>query len=185
MINFRFKALKSLGLATATSATLMAVQPASAGLSEIETTNRNFRVSAPQKTAVVHVVEQKLGKLLELAARYNRYELTFSGEIGGVVRNATLPMELGKLLPRLSRHYDLAWKFDGKHLFVSPASVSEARTLPLEGLGLEKLSKIINEDEINANRFEVMVQDNGRSARLVAPPSHLDAIFAMADRLRK
>ena len=165
--------------------TALGSMPAHALLNENGSIKQEFRTPAPEKTAVVHVIKQDLEKLLVLAARYNKYEITFSGNISGVVRNATLPMNIEKLLTRLSNHYDLSWKIVGKRLFISAASQSETRTLPLDGIDLGKLSRALEEAPINANKFHVMVEDNGRAARLVAPPSYLDAIFSMAERMRK
>lgn len=159
--------------------------PAPAALKESESNYREFRVQTPPDKAVVHVIEQQLDKFLELAASYNGYELRFSGTVGGTIRNATLPMNLEKLLKRLASHYDLAWRIDEKRLFVSAASLSEARTLDLEGLDLKRIRQAIEQGPIHANRFEVQVLNNGQSLRLVAPPSYLDAISAMAERLRR
>ena len=155
-------------------------------LKESESTYREFKVDPPIEAdkAIVIVLEQKLEDFLKLAAKHNGYALHFSGPVRGTLKNASLPMNLRKLMPRLGQRFDLAWYMNNRELYVSRASKSEARELPLDGIELGDLRKLLQSSGIDAGKYTLTVEGNSRKARLVGSPSHLDAIIAIAADLR-
>jgi len=167
-------------LLLATTQPLLAVTPDAntALLKENETTFRHFNLQKPKEdTRIVIVIEQKLENFLQLAADQNGYNLHLSGNVEGILRDASLPMNLKKLLPRLSARFDLAWQIDGRELFVSPASNNETRLLTENELGLEKLQRILRQRTSGGETFSVKLKEEDGNIHLEGPSSHLDALL--------
>ncbi len=156
-------------------------------LKESESTYREFKAEPPVEAdqAVVIVLEQKLEDFLKLAARHNGYSLRFSSPLSGTLKNASLPINLGKLMPRLANRFDLDWYMNGKELYVSRASNRETRELLLKDIELQSLRDSLRKSGIDAGKYTLTIDEEKAIARLVGSPSHLDAITVIADELRK
>lgn len=135
--------------------------------------------------AIVLVLEQELEDFLKVAAKYNGILLTFSGPVKGTLKNASLPISLEKLLPRLERRFDLAWYMNDRELYVSRASNNVTRDLSLEGIELHALKERLSVSGISSSKYSIIFDQDPRKARLVGSPSHLDAISKIAATLRK
>lgn len=154
-------------------------------LKESETTFREFRVEPPKNKAIVIIIEQELDQFLKLAARRNGFDLRFSGEVDGILRNTSLPMDLLQLLPRLSARFDLSWRMEGHQLFVSRASERRTKTLILDGIATETFRAAMQTIDAKGEKLEYTLLQDGKAAKLIGTPSYVDAALQLAERLRK
>ncbi|MEM9332347.1 MAG: hypothetical protein AAGA53_13545 [Pseudomonadota bacterium] len=156
-------------------------------LKENESIHREFRVEPiiSIKEPIVLVIEQELTEFLRLAGKFNGYEIHFSSDVSGTLKDASLPMNIHKLMPELGNVFDLQWHIGRSKLFVSKASIKSTRYLDLKGLDLDQLEEEIARTDINPDSFNLEVLKNQESLRVVGPASYIDGIAAIANALRE
>ncbi|MGI9350882.1 MAG: hypothetical protein ACR2O3_04910 [Rhizobiaceae bacterium] len=185
MKNKRFFAI--IGATLIGCSTPVAANEELALLKETESGFRQFSVDPvfPAKEPIVLVIEQNLTEFLELVGKFNGYEVRFSSPVAGTLRDASLPMNIHKIMPELGRNFDLKWHIRPKEMFVSKASEESHRVLALRNISAEELTKAIEKTDISSDAYSMVFPDNENTVHVVGPPSYLDGITLLVEELNK
>ena len=147
-------------------------------LKETESGFRHFTVDPvlPNREPIVLVIEQNLTEFLELVGRFNGYEVRFSSPVTGTLRDASLPMDIHKLMPELGRDFDLRWHIRPNEMFVSKASEESRRVLDLREVSADELKSALEKTDISPDAYSIEFPENENTVLLVGPASYLDGI---------
>ncbi|MEM7216015.1 MAG: hypothetical protein AAF423_10770 [Pseudomonadota bacterium] len=155
-------------------------------LKESESTLQEFRVqpNLPAPEPIIIVVNQRLAEVLELAGRFNGYEVVFSSKVPGVVKDTRLPIDIHKLIPELGKEFDFAWHMRASRLFVATRTRQRNFVLELGGLDFEYLEKLVADTDIDPENFEMRLLEGSNTAILTGPASYIDGVIAIAEEIR-
>ncbi|MEM9280048.1 MAG: hypothetical protein AAGA76_15895, partial [Pseudomonadota bacterium] len=154
-------------------------------LKENESTYRQFQ-AAPlikKQEPVVLVVEQELAEIIELAGRFNGYEVKFSSSVYGTLKDTTLPISIHKLLVQLGESFELKWHIRPKQIFVSNGSAHARKLLRLNGVTVEDLRAAVNKTDIAPDEYQLGQIQGQNTLILTGPASYVDGIAVIAEEL--
>ncbi|MEO0327117.1 MAG: hypothetical protein AAF217_00825 [Pseudomonadota bacterium] len=133
----------------------------------------------------VHVIDQDLPEFLREAARRNGYEITITKRVRGKLKQKTLPLDLGQIMPRIAPQFDLKWHFQQKQLFVSVGSENTSRLIYLGAMDMETLDVAMLNAGMNSKAFDLSYVEDSNSLIVNGPVSYIAGIELLAESYNK
>lgn len=173
--------MKSNGAMTSISPAAFA-----AGLILLTVTDASaFAASLPASDAQVtySVVDQDLRDVLTEVVRQSGRRLNLSDAVHGRVQGRLAPAPLGPFLDRLARTYGLDWYFDGGAIWVSAASETTNKMLPLQSADPAQLEHTLDALAISDQRWPLRISPDAKVLIVDGPPRYLQLVEQTIDEL--
>jgi type III secretion protein C len=128
-------------------------------------------------------VEQDLTELLREFASQFGIPITVSSNVFGVVRGRLPAQPPRQFLDNLARLYGLLWYYDGFVLHISGIDEAESQIIRLDGMGIEQLTRSLEELGVLDARFPWRVSPSMDVLYVSGPPRYVELIRSTAQML--
>lgn len=144
-----------------------------------------FAASLPASEAPVtySVVDQDLRDVLTEVVRQSGQRLNLSDAVHGRVRGRLAPAPLGPFLDRLARTYGLDWYFDGTTIWISAASETTNKMLPLQSVDPTQLEHTLDTLGISDQRWPLRISPDAKVTIVDGPPRYLQLVEQTIEEL--
>lgn len=129
------------------------------------------------------VVDQDLRQTLTEFGRNLGLIVEMSDNVHGRVRDMPASPSAGAFLERLAAAHDLVWYLDGSVLHVATAAEVSSKTLPLKGVGPERLRQAMARIGASDPRFGVAADPKTGLVSVTGPPGYITLVAQTIDAL--
>ena len=132
----------------------------------------------PQSDQVValSVVDQDLADVLAELGSQAGFRVSVSAAVHGRVHGRLPPASPAVFLDRLAAMFGFEWYFDGETVYASALSESGSKLLPLGSVGVDRLSRVLDQLGIADPRWPIRTAAEAGLGLAAGPPRYLALI---------